>query len=338
MKNKLLLQEIYQIELCPITLLERSMAEINNFDPEEMIADETLLELFKLIYEIEYKYSMMAAKGFSGNERRKDNILKILERVGEESISALGGTFIDVFGNWLEHHAILSPRTWASKRLEDLIENGYGEEEIYENIKWEFENDKDYSNYNSFEQAIQNNIDKMPALKNFLTTFYDEKDNMYDDLESEGYEEFGERYGEEFESKEEAREFIDEYETDPSDVIGNFGAEEVFKHVRQDEDVFEELYVHIVFPAWYAHWSAEGIDETRANVEDVYKQLQNIDSLPFKQQNALINIATNTTHQTGSMMEYYSNRYDVDERDLRDLSNRDVEDWNEELREIGVQI
>ena len=52
----------------------------------------------------------------------------------------------------------------------------------------------------------------------------------------------------------------------------------------------------------------------------------------------LINLAKDSVHQTGSMMDHYESRYDVGESDLKDLSDMDTRDWDRELEDIGVEM
>jgi len=335
MHKKLLLQEIYKLEICPLTLFESSMAQIYDLDPDpEQMSSE---DLFTFWYEIEYKYNMMKTKGFSGDRRRLANMIKILENVGRRINSVLSDSFVDVFEDWLETHAILSPKTWARKRVEELYE--VDPDNIYEGVLSEFLRYKDNSEYSTIEEGIRANIDKMPRLKKALLQFSnDDRQIMYDDLADEGYEEFGDKFGEEFNSTEEAEKFIEEYEFDPLETLDNFGVDELFLNIIKFPDVFEELYEYIVFPAWYGYWKPQGIDKIRENIEKITDQLNNVKSLPYEKQNALINAATNTAHQNGSMMEYYEQHYSVGESFLKNLSNRDTEDWDEELREVGVQI
>jgi hypothetical protein len=338
---RLFLQEVYLLELCPLTLLESSMEEIYSFAPEEMEPEE----IFEMLYEIEYKYNMMKSKEFSGNPRRHENMMKVLEKVGRKVNSALAETFVNVYENWLESHAILSPRTWARKRAEDAMEFAEASgESPYSAVKSEFNRyDYAWNNYGSVEKGIWANFDKMPALKNALSEHAKEyaeheQRDMYYNLEQEGYEEFGEMYGQEFSSEEEAEKYIEEYESDPFDILEILDEEAMLALFQNNQEALAELFEHLVFPAWHYKWAQEGIEQTRENIENIYKQLQGMNSLPFEKQNVLINRATNATHQTGSMMDYYEERYGVDEGQLEDLSNRDTEDWDEELREVGVRI
>lgn len=318
------------------------MAEIYNLDPEEL----SPLELFELWYEIEYKYNMLRSRKFSGAPKRQENMIKILKAVGQKINSVLAETFVNVYENWLESHAILSPKTWARKRAEGATEFAEDSgESAYSAVESEFNRyDDAYNNYGSIEKGIWDNIDKMPAFKNALSEHAKEyteleQQDMYYTLGRDGYEEFGEMYGREFNSEEEAEKFIDEYESEASlDILYILDDEAMSTLLQNNQQALAELFEHLVFPAWHYKWAQEGIEQTRENIENIYNQLQNIGSLPLEKQNALINIATNATHQTGSMMDYYEERYDVSEYELDRLSNQNTEDWDDELEEIGVRL
>ena len=66
-----------------------------------------------------------------------------------------------------------------------------------------------------------------------------------------------------------------------------------------------------------------------------------IGSKNIKEQFGIINMAINSVHQTGDMMEYYENLYGVAKTDFTQLSNMDrhvTNFWNKELREMGIDI
>jgi len=87
-------------------------------DPGTTDSDE-ILEVFELVYEIEYKYHAIKNNSFSGMQKRKDNILKILSEVGEEAVAFIAETFEKVFSQWLENHALTDPEAWARARFYD---------------------------------------------------------------------------------------------------------------------------------------------------------------------------------------------------------------------------
>lgn len=73
-------------------------------------------------------------------------------------------------------------------------------------------------------------------------------------------------------------------------------------------------------------------------IRDMGKKLLNINNLPLEKKFAILNEAINLTHNVGYFMFHYNRLFKIDKSDLDKLSNLDVSEWNEELREIGVEI
>ena len=67
-------------------------------------------------------------------------------------------------------------------------------------------------------------------------------------------------------------------------------------------------------------------------------EAKDIAQLPLKEQFGLINELTMAVHQSGSMMQYYEDNYGVDEEFLSGFDNYNIEPWDKELQEIGVDI
>jgi len=140
---------------------------------------------------------------------------------------------------------------------------------------------------------------------------------------------------------EEAGDFIDviEAEVDAEEALEYMDSLDQFENFLSNNDTaYIELYREIVFPLWFAHWEPRGIVETRNNVEKVAQNLRTISKKPLEKQFMTLNIAKNLSHQTGSMMDYYEEKFDVSAEDLLRLSNTDVTAWNKELKQIGVEL
>ena len=100
-------------------------------------------------------------------------------------------------------------------------------------------------------------------------------------------------------------------------------------------DILVGLYEYIVFPAWFGYWSQEGIEETRERIEKIELSLREIGSKDLQEQIETVNIAINASHQTGSMLDYISNNYDIDKDYLDYLSNigtKELKKWEAELK------
>ena len=152
-------------------------------------------------------------------------------------------------------------------------------------------------------------------------------------------------YNKNFINNEEAEKFIDNLSVDDIDIMSLSYFESIDQFVDMvsniglEDDILVELYKNFVFPKWVEHWKSLGIETTRKNVEDVYALLQSMDENNMSESIKTINIALNTTHQNGDMLEYLEER--TGESNLRGLldtlsEGTYVEDWNKELRAIGV--
>jgi len=350
-----------------LPLKEKSIAELKMFEPElyDDINYEKLMEVWEVLYELEYKYNMIKTKNFSGFEQRRDNILLILEKTSRKVINVVGKTLLGVFNNWLNIHALNDPEKWAEGRL--MIDG----EDIFktDNFKDIFLGAMaELSRYNNISEgdAIAKVVIKNPYLLDSYFQDYvkDMGERMREDLDYEGFEKFTDIYkmfiydrGIEINNQEDAEEFIDNYfssyDKDFFNIMG--GEKEAISYLIEDMvqlemfstdssffNSIDEYYFmfaflkDIVFPEWYGYWKAQGIDQTRDKIEDITNQLNDIEKYSLEKAFALINIAKNTSHQNGSMMEYYEERWGIDYVYLKNLSDMDVTEWNNELEEIGV--
>ncbi|MFW6225423.1 MAG: hypothetical protein ACOC3V_00525 [bacterium] len=346
-------------------LIERSVSEISMFDVEKFDPDNfdrnSIIKHFELLYELEFKYSMIKNNKFTGYEKRKDNIMSIIEEKSKKVISSLADTFELVFSLWLENHAITKPEKWARKRFYDegdtLIEI-YGLKEAFRILISELER---YSAIDSEEDLLkamydedleiaQEILDWLVAIKKELA-----ESMLYD----YSLDEFNKAYNQKFDNEKEAEEFIDfyfsyfdkdfislyKYEQEAiDDLVSSISDLDIFSyeknipnHINMDE-FFMLAYEHILFPLWYRYWKSQGIDKTRKDIEAIYKKLKNINKLQLSEQFLIINVAKNINHQNGSMMNYYYDIWEVDHDDLKYLSNMNTKKWEKELKEIGVEI
>lgn len=347
---------------------ESDIATIKSFDTEydfEPQGDErSLKDQFLLLYEIEYKYSMLNTRAFDGVEKRRENILKVLEEKAREIIPPLADTFQTVFHNWLAAHALTDAGDWADARMKDVVDMGdmgHGFDILMgELTRYSLE----YKSFGDiFKEVVKTDHTIMGNY--FDLWIQDMQQNMFSELEYDGIEDFNDSHEyllhKKFEDKEEAYDFIDmNLAAFDEDFFKLFGSEEEAADYIVDEMTEAQMfdpefigglegyinmeqalylaYKDIVFPVWFEHWESKGISKTRANVEKVYKQLGNIDRLPIEKQFMVINIAKNTSHQTGSMMDYYQEMWNIDEGDFESLSDYNVRDWDKELKQIGVRM
>lgn len=302
-------------------LLERSIQAIKLFNDFNIYDFDNIQEVFELYYEIEYKYAMINNNNFSGSLQRKENILKILENKGKQVNEVLSDTFLDVYEKWLDNHAITDPKKWAEQRFsyEEMLDNGAAGYINMFYLEWARYSDK----FSDLIEKIEEYL-----LKGALPT----TEEILNDLlvTEEGFENMS------------IREVIEL--TRGLEELYPFSEFMSFKRFFMEIDEFylidalQEWAQYILFPAWYKYWKSQGIDKTRDNIERLYKELQKVNKMPIQKQFGIINQATNAVHQNGSMMDYYFDEYGVDKNDLSRLSEISLNDWDDELREIGVVI
>lgn len=282
--------------------------------------DEEFEDLLRDWYKLEYVYSMLMNKPFKGNAARKNNILKHVIREFQEVNSTLGAVIAEVFKYWLSLHAINEPYAWAAARVGEGWEEGF--ESIWVNTLWEYiryhpkfqHNTRDPRISTIAEQALLREIEQKPYMKEFLFEFVGGKEAF---IEAEG------------------ENAVDEWLSDPEDVTDrlNLPADATDEEVREaaeiraeesdiseyiggtisdgindlDPDDAERFLIavneHFVFPLWFEKWEAEGIVETRENIEDLYARLLNPPQELGKHY-ALVNEALHASHQGGKMLDY----------------------------------
>lgn len=113
-KNKLTEQELNFI-------YEREMSAIKSFDVSSIDLNDKdeLLEAYKLLYELEFKYNKILSSKFkSGNIKRKENILTIILNKSKQVISLISKTLINVFNEWLNNH----DPNYFNEKAEEFIE------------------------------------------------------------------------------------------------------------------------------------------------------------------------------------------------------------------------
>jgi hypothetical protein len=344
------------IKIAQIWNLTESDVFINQFESD-------LQDLYKL----EYMWSMINQRPFNGLEQRRQNISNNLRDnlnvVADEVKSALSG----VFYKWLSSHALLEPATWARSRVDELTE-WHSVGDVFDSMLGEYMN---YSvgnedkrrmqmhsprNYASLQnKSIREmlnfasmNMDKMPYFQqSFEEALEGHREMLRDDLISEGFEDFSERWGNEFQSEDEAAAYIKNISIDDVDLDSLYyfeGASEMSEFVSNSVDPVEiliEFYEHCVFPLWYRHWKEEGIDETRATIEQINSRLESASAENTQEFMIAVNLALNAAHQTGAMTDYIENDTGASniESLLNDLSSgSEVPIWDQQLRAVGVQL
>lgn len=343
--------------------------------------ENTLFNDLKALHELEYKYNNIKSKPFRGLEQRKINILQKIEQKIEYLISKIKPVLLSILKGWLDNHALLDPNLWAKQRLKELESIYYDDlsdisEHDFKNIINDFVSqfyqflDPNYPYTRSrqkenmereihqyISKKLSQNPQQFESLHDLMKLWANEyKDGLIEDIDYEDLEYINERYDKNFQTKEQAKKYIEESEPEELDLdidyfIDNFGFEELANLVYNNDiyiDFLYELYENILFPLWSEHWTEQGIEEVRDNVENMYENLKNASNIT---ENIIwISLSLNAMHMSGNIISDYSidhldeNTYDIyddtdiSQEDLTNLSNLDVSEWNQQLKEIGVDV
>ena len=313
---------------------------------DEIDSDGELKSELEMMYEWEYKYSKIKVSINARNEKRVSNILKTIRMKLNPILNSIIEKLATVFESWLGSHALLSPRTWAEKRVEELENGGDSYEEtimesaFYEWVRYAYNTPRDTDKYNDefyskvfiavYDQIDDQVYDYAYSMNDFhIANYRDDLKSAKTDEERQGLQERIDQL-ENFEGFSNAEEALDYIENSYGD------AKEYLDYITiNDDDIVIAAFEKVVFPVWFEYWEAEGIVETRENVQKVYDNLitsQNEPDMSKKMMN--INIALNTSHQTGSMMEYVNERFGVSKNDLdelNDIGEGKIAEWDKEV-------
>ena len=327
--------------------------------------DSDFESMLLAFHELEYKLSMAKTKQFSGTPRRQENIVQQLKKEFLLVAESIREILVNVFNNWLNSHALLSPQTWARGRLsqnenfEFFQDTGKGFEDILESILYDYAEHKNISlvNYGYrtgmstdqlLSQIIRNeiapNIDKFPQFKAIAESFLvGYKEMLYDDLTSEGFEEFSKRMNENFTDEQQARTWIDNITIDTIDISDYIYSirelESAISATGNSTAILQELSANLVFPLWYAKWYEQGIKETRASIARIWEQLNYTGADNVSELSTAISLALNASHQTGSMLDYVESWTGSENLKtiLDTIHTQGTGEWDKELAKIGFK-
>lgn len=118
-------------------LLERSMEEIyyKNINDKTISNGEELKEIWKLFYELEYKYNMVSKLSFKGLEKRQENILKIIENTANPMIRILAKSLYVVLNKWMSDHKLIIQHPKDIDKIFNTQESKNEFLKIYNDIK-----------------------------------------------------------------------------------------------------------------------------------------------------------------------------------------------------------
>ena len=306
----------------------------------EVVHSEEIIDNLKVIYEWEYKYHKV--KNMSQiNDDRKANILNAIEKKITPILDDVIDKSIDTFKNWVDLHDSENPEVRAKARLEYFFEEGFSFKDMLDIIKSEYKEtsvfysvpeDSDYLRlmYESSKDIFINTI--FPAVKEEEILFASDDLDYYREQGDEGAIRGVEEYVSEMESYDsEAWMSVleDKYSYDEELYIGFLT--NILDDVELDA-IITNLYAYeLPERLWEINSSNfENYEGTFDNIVEIYNQLVNADS--FTEKFKVLNIALNTVHNSGSMLEYFNMKgYWIDEDSLKSLSDSDTTEWDREL-------
>jgi len=328
-------------------LSEHTMPEINSFkvfdksmwsEPQDTDSDE-LEEHLEYLYELEYKYSMLLTKGFHGNEKRRENIIKIIERKLRLLLSSLSEVLIRLFKFWVNIHNVNDWYQWGLSRVYDSIE-GFSTTDMYSYIVDMIKREIGLSEYPIVERVIEN-LEMLPNIKGVLEEqmgyIVDEmRGNMESELDDYGVETFNEEYDTNFKDYDSAYEYIQEKEYTFDDLV-DLGYFDGLSIISNDVEALGELYGFFLHDNWLNQYGPQ-VEEKIEEFEYWIEKLENIEKYSIKEQVVLFNRTLNLTHTTGKMTEYMMDLYGVGEDELDELSDANTTEWDKELKLIGIKV
>lgn len=343
----------------------------------EVESDGTFRQELAKMYELEYKYLAVKRLPFNGMPQRREKILVALEEGLRACIQNVGSVLMEVFEDWLDKHAILDPEKWARNSIHNdmksMEDNDTTPEDHMKGLLWqinEFDSDakslqdlyngpRSETNYYKLFSQIMNNAAKNPQQYPAICEYILEqasgyKEMMFNDLENEGYLEFGKRYNKRFRNKAQALKFIENFILDPIDALDTMDlsnyesiAEGLYSYSpEQYENFMTEIYRNDLFPRWLARWKPMNIEGTRNNIEEVYGKLKNM-GRDIIQDIEIINLALQTTHVTGPMTSHLDDHLENKQEYSEDYSTmteyldrmkegKNVPAWRTQLDRVGV--
>jgi hypothetical protein len=324
-------------------------------------------ELLKDFYRLEYVYSSLKNKPFSGNEKRQQNIFNRVKASFKSVAEELREVFVGVFEEWLSKHAITNPGQWGQARV--YKENWDDMHSMVDSMVWEYYRYKDggkwhlslRDKFSDFSEKVFEALFRLPEVSNFSFEALGGEDavssevQMYVEEYESDPEETLERLGLSLELsvdsvEQEIERVVRAQMSDPEyvvDRISNFGFTEFVNMLENTLGVngLQELiaigYEKLVFPLWYSFWSEKGIDDTRARVFKATADMKSAKTL--EEMYAAVNVATTVSHQSGEMLEYVEEYTHPQSGGLSKLldeltAGEFTEGVDVDLREVGVQL
>lgn len=292
-------------------------------------------ELFA-IYEWEYKYHKLK-NSENTHPKRKEKLLERIEREITPVLFSATEKLAYVYEEWLRSHDINDPVEWAHSRINLDANSAHS---ILVNALNQYKNYFDASNEQAYSAFIHSNYQELlPQIKNLYELqkqSLKEDMNQVDDEDTDEYQYYEQQLKElnnmyHLDNFTTGLDFLDEH-----DLM----EELIFLSIHEEDPrtLLLNFYSEKLFEGWYRLWASQGLDETIENVQEMYNELKNISGKPLSKKFSIFNKALNTSHQTGSMMEYVESTYGVSHEILDTLSKLDTTStWDSNLKMLGVR-
>jgi hypothetical protein len=312
---------------------------------------DSISSLLYALYELTYKYQYIQNHNFQGHPKRLENILLQIENSAKTVIANFVDILQPVFENWLSGHALLTPRTWATKRVQKWYEiNGDSTESLADMIESECDMERLRKKFNistelhRLDEPVKNG--QAPVLHKLFETI--KYEFIEADMENALYEKRQEQ--EEIDEEQIEAEIKQHYEEMPfSEYIRTWYRDDLAGFLEASSQMYDikeiciEFAQFLCFPIWYGFWKPQGIDQTRQRIENAYNMIKSVENQPIGQALATINIVINSVHQTGDMLDYIVDATQDSKGEIRHamelLSNTTkFEEWDLDLQEVGLQL
>ena len=300
---------------------------------------DSLADNIRTVYEWEYKHHRIAQSNIF--ERRRLNILKLIEEDMQPVYQFVINALINVYFKWVSEHDISDLDNISQARAQDIIkmweDDGY-DAAMSPMLIVESEYNR-YIGSGGFEESfIEDNI----ALFQGLIQQYinPEIEDIKVELESGPNEDLQEQLN-----------YLESYDLSSAEGIQEYIAT-YFESVRAFMDIcsnngtltlgtyqqmISNFWSMTISTAWEGEWEGQGLSDTVEQNKSTLAALQHVDTTDFGNTNATINMALNGVHVTGSMLEHIQEQYyDVDKDLLSELSNIDTTKWDEDLKYYGA--
>jgi len=313
---------------------------------------DSISSMLYALYELTYKYQYLQHHNFQGHPTRLQNILQQIEGSARTVIADFVDILVPVFENWLSGHALLTPRTWATKRVTEWFEiDGDSPQSLADMIASECDIHRERKKFNispelhRLDEPVKNGqaqvLSRLFEAAKYELIEADTENAIYENNRNPDDQRDEEEIEAEIKQRYEEMSFSEYFDTWYGGDLATFL--EMASQTYDLQEICIEFAQFLCFPIWYGFWKPQGIDQTRQRIENAYNMLKSVERQPIGQALATINIIINSAHQTGDMLDYITDVTQDSKGEIRRamdlLSNAtEFEEWDLDLREVGLQL